>query len=136
MAYYFSCLEAYLVWCIWLILGFFMSYAPGWNKGDTILRYHKLHNILSKLPYEEILFMMKNKSYNENISSFVTSSDILFYAFMMNPSIRLGLRAALIVILLTVDIGCGLDVFILYICVAFLSLFAIIKFGQGLIAIL
>lgn len=137
-AFYF--IGMFIVWCTWVMLGLLFSYTPGWRGGYSLRRFFELQKRLEKIPYMTIVALAKNQGSRDNarLSSHerealetVSPEDMLFYVFMMNKKIRLGLRAFMAILMLCAAIFLGADWLVLYALIALLFLFGILQIAQG-----
>ena len=137
--------EIFITWCAWMMFGLLSGYLPGWRGGYSLGRYFELQKRLGEIPYAAIVALRK-KQERTTISSCsdlergkletLSQEELLFYAFMVNGKVRLGLRAFMAILLLCVAIFLGADWLVLHALIAILFFFGILRVAQGSMEIL
>ena len=129
-------IEFFIGWCFWMVVVFFAGSLTGWKGGFYVWRSFERQKYFANMPYEKILDFAKRKYEIAKMPIPYSQEEITFYAFIMNPKIQQGLHSVVAAIFLSITIAIGVDWVILYIFIAMLFVFGIIKIMQGSMDIL
>ena len=97
--------EYSILWCCWMVFGFFAGYTPGWRAGYVLVQSFEMQKYFEELPYERIWAMAKIHRESGKVFFPYTQEEVQFYAFIISPNLRQGLRALIIGGLLSISRG-------------------------------
>lgn len=140
----FALIEFICIWFVWMLIGFFLSYAPGIKGAGTAIQSFRKMKKINPISYDEILnkingsIKIKANNNAKNISlkgELFTLNELYLYAFAMNKNAKTGFHSLLICFFIFILIFIGLNFNIIYIIVAALIIFGIYNIIKGIMDI-